>query len=336
MCWIHRLKRTSSSKYKHTLKNNSYISDSFKFMARENKLTNKNIYSHIFLLTRYVFVDVKVDKCKTLSDRLYNYIINEHKNDFELSYVVYEWYKNLLDTDKDGFPMSNSEYNMGKIKEMASLITPPKLERNKHNYLVDVGAGDCALTFIMGNYSLMKPIAVDIKDEIDWGSASEKSMCSNVRHIFYDGSNLYKSVKGKIGKEHVGMVMYNHSLHHFGSLENIEKSLTQAYKLLTNGGILFIREHDNYNNDIDINLQHIFISLRYTIDHYPKWDMNMLWNYMENFIKTYSSNFFSKKHLIDLCRTIGFKLIKAEKRKSYNYEHYKDISKTTLYAFEKI
>ena len=107
--------------------------------------------------------------------------------------------------------------------------------------------------------------------------------------------------------------MYNHSLHHFGSFENIYNSLKQSYKILQKGGILFIREHNNKSNDIDINLQHILLSLRYT----------------------YSSHFFSNKFLIKICEEIGFTLIDCKKNAQLDYIDYTDISRTYLFSFKK-
>jgi hypothetical protein len=113
--------------------------------------------------------------------------------------------------------------------------------------------------------------------------------------------------------------------------------LSQAYDLLPKGGVLFLREHDkSKTNSIDINLQHIFVSIRITIEHHQNWDLEEVWGYTEDFINSYTSHYQTKRGFIQMCETIGFKLINATLRKvSFAYQNYIDISKTTLFAFQK-
>jgi len=293
-------------------------------MTSKYSFQQKKDYLH--KLIEYCFTELSIKNYNLLTNLIYTDIHNM-KTDYDIFNRIFIFYKSLHKDDFVGYSMSVDDYIMSKIKQMESIITPFYLEKQKKSVLVDIGAGDCAISSALGKYNNMDTYAIDIKQDMDWGSSSEVSHCSHVHHLFYDGTNLIETVKNKTVKP-VRIIMYNHSLHHFGSFDNIKFSLSQSYKLLKKGGILFLREH-NLHNDISINLQHIFLSLKYTITHHPDWKFEQTWKYMEHFIKTYTSHFFMKKNIISLCKQLGFKLINISKTPKY------DISKTTLYAFIK-
>lgn len=326
-------KNVIESNYKHGIFMNSYISHA---IHKHTESTGQTKFTYIYYMLRYCFTDISTEKCKEFAHILTN-LVNKYKTDREITNSIYDFYKTLKNKNHIGFPISSNNYVKFKVSEISKTITPKLFDEQKHKVIVDVGAGDCALSYLIAESNQMYPVTVDIKSDVDWGSASSTSVCDKTHHIYYDGSNLHKAVRDEVGKKEIGIIMYNHSLHHFGSFKNITTSLEQAYSLLSKNGVLFLREHDiSRTSDIDVNIQHIFLSLRYTMDHYNHWDKNKLWEYTENFIKTYSSHFFTKHELINLCKSIGFKLVDMKYRDMpYKYENYKEISQTMLLAFSK-
>ena len=313
----------------HLIIYNNYISISFiKLFKKVDKL-----YDYTYKLIRYSFTDISINQCKIITKKLIK-MINNYENDYNILQVLYNWYTTIQKKDIIGYPGSNEDYIKYKVKNMNDVIKKENLDKLKNTVLLDIGAGDCSITKIFGKCNNMIPVGIDIKSNIDWGSAGGNA-CNDIKHIFYNGNDLKKVYEKKIKNKKLGLIMYNHSLHHFGSFENIYNSLKQSYELLPKGGILFIREHNNKSNDIDINLQHIVLSLRYTIDHYTNWNYEQLWEYLKNFIYTYSSHFFSKDFLIKICQKIGFKLINVKKNKPLEYIDYTDISRTYLFSFIK-
>ena len=63
----------------------------------------------------------------------------------------------------------------------------------KDKFLLDIGAGDCALTNVIGKKLGINVVAVDIDDDIDWSGDSEDN-CE--RKILYDGSTSLPSDLG--------------------------------------------------------------------------------------------------------------------------------------------
>jgi ubiquinone/menaquinone biosynthesis C-methylase UbiE len=314
---------------KHTIIYNNYISVSLLKLFKDNtKLKN-----YLYTLIRYSFTDINIKQSKIIINKIIK-LINNYENDNTILKNIYDWYTKIPKKDIIGFPTSNEEYIKFKVETMSKIIKKKNLDKIKNTLLFDIGAGDCTITKAFGDYNNMVSVGIDIKSDIDWGSAG-KNTCDYIKHIYYKGNDLDKVYKKKFNDKKIGLIMYNHSLHHFGSFENIYNSLKQSYKILQKGGILFIREHNNKSNDIDINLQHILLSLRYTIDHYSNWKYDQIWKYFKNFIYTYSSHFFSNKFLIKICEEIGFTLIDCKKNAQLDYIDYTDISRTYLFSFKK-
>jgi hypothetical protein len=330
--YINKTHKTNN--YNHYLHANRYISNAFHKMM-QNKGPEEQ-YDYIYYLVRYGFSDLSIDKCHEIASILLNHI-NNLSTDHQICNAIYDIYKTVKKENVDGFPMSNKDYNMAKVQEIIRTVGNSNFKKQRSKVLVDVGAGDCVLSKYLGEQNDMFSIAIDIKGDIDWRSSSEQSLCSDIAHIYYNGSNLARAVRSAAGNKDIGMIMYNHSLHHFGSIANMRQSINQAHTLLSKGGILFLREHDkSLTSDIDINLQHILLSLRYTIDNYPHWNKDKLWLYMSNFIKTYTAHFLTKDQFISMCRSAGFRLIRVNKRKfPYTQKNFRDISMTTLIAFIK-
>lgn len=323
---------TLKNNYKHNLYANSYISKAFANMMEGSSKKEQETY--LYYLVRYCFPDISLKKSHELAIILLDAIENSH-TDHEICDLIYDYCKSLGTKNRIGYPISHEEYLKMKISEIEQIITPSLLEKQKHRVILDIGSGDCSITSMFGSHAKMTPVGVDVKDEMDW-SSGKGSLCDKLTHIYYDGTNLVKAVRNEIGDTKIGIIMYNHSLHHFGNFENIKRSLKQAHTLLSSDGVLFVREHDKSQaNDIDINLQHIFISMRYRIDQHNQ-TKDDLWNYMKYYIKTYTSHFFSKTWFIQLCKSIGFKLLKTDKKQvTMPYKNYREISKTTFYSFTK-
>ena len=319
------------SNYNHTLITNSYIANAFKAMMKGQSKKAKMEY--LYYLIRYCFRNISLATSHKLATILYKGI-ESSDTDKEIITSVFRYYKSLSTSNMLEPLFTKDEYAQSKMSEMEQTITPALLKKQKGLLLVDVGTGDCSIVKEFADYSGMVPVGIDIKNETQWGK--EEDACNKITHIYYDGSDLVGSIHKRMGKKKVGMIMYNHALHHFGSPENIRHSLEQAYKLLSKNGILFLREHDNHlTSDIDINLQHIFIHMRHVIDHHKEWKEDDLWKYMNHHITTFSSHFFSKQSLLSLCKSIGFKLIQIRAKVPMPYLNYREISTTTFFAFTK-
>jgi ubiquinone/menaquinone biosynthesis C-methylase UbiE len=316
--------------YKNKIYLNCYISQSVNYITKNKSYKEK--YDYIYYLIRFCFTDWSLEKSKKLSKNIIDKIIDQ-KCDNEIYKLVIDEIKLLEKSNIIGYGMNANEYNLLKIKNMEDVITEKIFKKIKNMICVDIGAGDCTLTHLVAEYNNMYPMAVDIKNDLNWSSSFETNKCKLVNHYYYNGNNLIETIKKYSPNKLIGLIMYNHSLHHFGSLENITNSLKESYKLLKKGGVLFIREHDNNNDNIYINLLHIFLALRNIIEHNLN-RIDIIYNYMEYFTTTYTSIFFSKKYIINLCESLGFKLINYKKT-NFKYINYKDISKTTLYAFIK-
>jgi len=312
----------------HNIVINNYISIGFKKMCKK-----KNLNEYIYKLIRYSFSDINIIQSKNISKKIEK-LVNNNSNDHIIIKEIYNWYKNIPEKNKNGFTLTSEEYINTKVNYMNKIIKKKNLEKLKHETLFDIGSGDCQITKAFAISNDMIPVGIDIKSDINWGSSGTNS-CKNIKHIYYHGNNLNKMFYNKFDKK-IGLIMYNHSLHHFGSIDNIIDSLKKSFKILKKNGILFIREHNNYSNDIFINIQHIVLTIKYIIDHNPEWNFDKINKYYKKFIFSYTSHFFSKKYIIDLCEKIGFKLIDCKKNIKLDYIDYKDISKTYLYAFKKI
>ena len=336
------------NKFEHSMNINT--STNFVINAIQYCCDNKKCILHELL--EYVFYDI----CKSKRDELYKLLKNavvKQKTDLDVFFIIYNWNHSVVQNERldnpiirvNGKVISYSDYKVYEITNTIKTVIP------KNTLLVDIGAGDCALTKNVADKLGIAGVAIDIKQPIDWTSlATEQNKCLQLnetknqngivgKHIYYHGNDLIDSVKKHYPETEVGMIMYNHSLHHFGSFENIKDSLSQSFHLLRKNGVLFIREHDLTNKNISIsniylNLQHIFLQMRYMLKSNP----DTVSIRLHNFMFYYTSDFFSFKNIKSWCESIGFTFSKRVDRKTNMTNangKIPDISHTMFLAFVK-
>lgn len=282
----------------------------------------------------YTFADVKAAAVDSLVSTLKE--LPSDTSDTIVAGIIFDWYRSLTTNEKIGFAMTDKEYQLNKARNIAAVITSNMTDRQKKNLrgkaLLDVGAGDCAMTYLVAQQLQMKSNGVDIQTEIDWGgeNSSDKKTknpyMSQVDHYYvYDGSNLLAALEGKKFK----VVMYNHSLHHFPSFQDQLRSLEQAYDALEPGGFLFLSEHANCFEDDILDLSHLLLNLRYSIDKQQITSQEAAEKAIKQFKSEYQSHYFSKNMIDIMTKRFGFILHHEEIRSK------DDVAKATFYCFVK-
>ncbi|WP_010653539.1 class I SAM-dependent methyltransferase [Fluoribacter dumoffii] len=282
----------------------------------------------------YAFADIEPKAVFDLLRTLQEYPLNTP--DETCAAVIHQWYLTAGMQSKQGFAMSDKEYQMNKAARIARIITaglsPIPRESLKGKALLDVGAGDCAMTYLVSEELKMEGNAIDIQTGIDWGgeNSSDKKtkndyMSQINHHYTYDGRDLLGAVNGK----KFAVVMYNHSLHHFPSVQAQFESLKQASQLLEPGGILFLSEHANCFDDDIFDLSHILLNLRYSIDKNQIPTPKDAITAVLKFKSEYQSHYFSKNIIDAMMSRLGLTLVKEEIRSA------KDVAKATFFCFVK-
>ncbi|HHF7368290.1 TPA: class I SAM-dependent methyltransferase [Legionella bozemanae] len=282
----------------------------------------------------YTFPDIDkqmvLDFIKTLQD------LPSVTPDPEAAVLIHQWYLSVGMQNKKGFSMTDTEYQHYKSANIARIITshcsPQQKEKLKGKALLDIGAGDCAMTYLVSQHLEMEGNAIDIQTEIDWGgeNSSDKKrknhyMAQLHNYYEYDGSDLLGALKGK----KFAVVMYNHSLHHFPSFQAQLDSLKQASQILEPGGILFLSEHANCFDEDILDLSHILLNLRYSIDKKQILNPEDAMEAVSKFKSEYQSLYFSKNILDVITKQLGFTLVKEEVRSAT------DVAKATFFCFVK-
>ncbi|WP_199742193.1 class I SAM-dependent methyltransferase [Legionella qingyii] len=296
-----------------------------KSSARRNEAKN------VFL---YAFADIDQKAVFDLMKTLYAYPIDIP--DTEIAQVIYQWYLTVGMQNKMGFPMTDKEYQESKSANIARIITtglsPQNRAKLKGKALLDIGAGDCAMTYLVSKHLGMEGNAIDIQSEIDWGgenSSDKKSkndyMAQISNHYIYDGNDLLGALKEK----KFAIVMYNHSLHHFPGFQAQFESLKQASQILEPGGVLFLSEHANCFDDDILDLSHILLNLRYSIDKKQISSPEAAMKALIKFKLEYQSHYLSKNILDVIAKQLGLTLIKEEIRSVT------DVAKATFFCFVK-
>ena len=318
----------------------TFIKDAYKAIEPKYKLDELCIYT---------FIDIKLSKIDELINKIKTDITAD-QNDDNIIMTIKTWYDSITDNDKDGYQQiiidgkvySYPEY---KIKEITDTLGDDFIKTIiPNNLIVDIGSGDCQLSFDLASKLNTFVAAVDIesaKEDMEWtSSANTKSKCDDItdnrKHIIYKGDNLVEAVKAEFPNNPVKIITYNHSLHHFGSIQNIAKSISQSFQLMSNGGMLFIREHDNRKvSGAYLNLQHLFLQLNALI---KKDNIETILQKMHKFIYLYTSDFFTFDDIKKMCENIGYKFVRRIDRMSNVYfknTEFDDISKTMYISFIK-
>ncbi|WP_131794513.1 class I SAM-dependent methyltransferase [Fluoribacter gormanii] len=282
----------------------------------------------------YAFADIDQKAVFDFMKTLAEYPINTP--DPIIAKAIYQWYLTVGMENKKGFPMTDKEYQDSKSANIAHIITSHLSQKNraklKGKALLDIGAGDCAMTYLVSKHLGMEGNAIDIQSEIDWGgeNSSDKKrkndyMAQISNHYIYDGNDLLGALKEK----KFAVVMYNHSLHHFPSFQAQFDSLKQASQILEPGGILFLSEHANCFDDDILDLSHILLNLRYSIDKKQISSPEEAMKALLKFKLEYQSHYLSKNILDVIAKQLGLTLIKEEIR-SIN-----DAAKATFFCFVK-
>ncbi|KTD41468.1 class I SAM-dependent methyltransferase [Legionella parisiensis] len=282
----------------------------------------------------YAFLDIEkqtvLDFIKTLRE------LPSTTPDFEVAALIHQWYLSAGMQNRKEFSMTDTEYQHYKSANIARIITshfsPQQKEKLKGKALLDIGAGDCAMTYLVSKHLGMEGNAIDIQTEIDWGgeNSSDKKrknhyMAQLHNYYEYDGSDLLGALKGK----KFAVVMYNHSLHHFPSFQAQVNSLKQASQVLEPGGILFLSEHANCFDEDILDLSHILLNLRYSIDKKQVLTPEEAMQAVLKFKSEYQSLYFSKNILDRITNQLGFTLAKEEIRSPT------DVAKATFFCFVK-
>lgn len=282
----------------------------------------------------YAFADIEMEELVKLTKILDE--IPLETSDSEVAGIIFKWYVSVKPENKKGFAMTDKEYQYSKSGNIARILTshlsPRSIEKLKGKSLLDIGAGDCAMTYLVSQQLGMEGNAIDVQMQIDWGgenSSDQKRkndyMAKIDNYYVYDGKNLKDALKGK----KFAVVMYNHSLHHFPSFQAQFDSLKQASQILEPGGILFLSEHANCFNDEILDLSHLLLNLRYSIDKKQISTQSDAEKAIIQFKNDYQSHYFSKNLLDVMTQQLGLTLVKEEVRSS------KDVSKATFFCFIK-
>lgn len=342
----------------HDIKYNNYIYKSLNTINNNNKIL-KLIY--------YCFNNVKINYLKKLEKKIIDKInkinkinnidkLNKYVNiDEKIVNIICNWMDDIKYTDYVKYKLSDKAYIELKVNESVNIIKNDK-SLNNCTY-IDIGSGDCTLSYYIGNKLNMSIIPIDIDTNIDWdcGYNNNNNNCLP-RKILYDGMNL-KDIKEKIihkfpyeyknGKVLIRLCSYNHSIHHFNNIYNIKKNIKQTSNILMANGYIIFREH-NISSYIDytyLNLQHIFLFIKCNYKKNKNFS-NFISSY-NNYIDYFTPNYIDENFLINECYKNNLILIHKEKRKipeptnertllNNGINPYEDISKTYIYIFKKL
>jgi predicted SAM-dependent methyltransferase len=242
-------------------------------------------------------------------------VVKKASPDSHYAALVYKWYHSIDKKDVVGYP-SNMIDN--KTQDIVDMIKP---YAHKHTVLVDIGSSDCQLAKDLSSMLGMTPVSVTIPN----GHKVKRSQLDICKQI-----PAYKDmhVSGK-----VGVILFNHSLHHFKTEAAIQKALKEAYHLLEKGGVLLIRDHDS-ENDMFIDLQHVVMEMKYSTEL----PMEEYQKHMKRYVASLKTSYFNVAMMKEWCRQLGFTYMKVMKKNTNIKDVCNadiDISKTVYLCFRK-
>ena len=280
-------------------------------------------------LLKYSFIDVHSNDVLKLAESLLSLVQDSSSviSDEKIICEIYNWIAELPEAAKIGFPLSYTEYLNQKVEAIAGMIEGSIEIALENGAILDVGASDCSLVYLVGRRLNLLPYAVDIKSELEWGQGKTNHM-TNVQHVFYDGADL----KSVFPKKKFAVISYNHSLHHFPSFQAQCSSLKQDVSLLDPGGVIFLSEHDNCLDDNLLAFSHLLLSLRRNID---RGNIRSSQEAVQStiFFKKECGpiNFLSGNILSWICEELGLIPVKKQARRSGD----SDVSKSYFCSFLK-
>jgi SAM-dependent methyltransferase len=280
-------------------------------------------FKTIHNLFYYLFSNISEYKRNELAKQWMDTIVsNKPSPDSHYSKLVYDWYHSIDKKDVVGYPTTIID---NKTQDIVTLI-----QRYTHKgLLIDIGSSDCQLAKDISSLLHMKPISVTIPH----GHKTRKyqlEICQEIDKIKYDKC-FVKQIRSF--SEKVGVILFNHSLHHFGSQAAIQKALSEAYSLLEKGGVLLIRDHDS-ENDLFIDLQHVVLEMKYSSGlPFQEYQTNI-----KKFIHSFQSYYFNANIIKEWCKKIGFSYVSMLKKKTNIKDVCNadiDISNTVYLCFRK-
>jgi len=276
-------------------------------------------FKNIHNLFYYLFSNISEFKRNELAKQWMDTMVaNKPFPDSHYATIVYEWYHSIEKKDIVGYPTNIID---NKTQDIVDLIKP---YARKNTVLIDIGSSDCQLAKDISGLLDMKPISATIPH----GHRTKKYQLDICKQIV---TIPYKEVS--FIKEKVGTILFNHSLHHFSSVEAIKTALKQAYLLLEKGGLLLIRDHDS-KNDTFINLQHVVMEMKYSTEM----PVREYQEHMKKYVGSLKTSYFNVVTMKEWCRQIGFTYMKVMKKKTNIKDVCNaniDISNTVYLCFRK-
>lgn len=204
---------------------------------------------------------------------------------------------NKLRIKQQKYGVVKNIYSEERNKKSASKIyntIKPYIKNINFNSFLDFGGGNCDIAFYIGQFLNIKNVYCVDNDQwgaITWDRRKNVSFTTNINTIS-DNS--------------IDLILASHSLHHINDIE-LKNIINNFSRILTDNGILVLREHDSPDKEFDklLDLQHILfdtvIAQNITYD---------------DFLKTFYSNYKSIKEWNKLL--YNFKVKKIIKYPSIN------------------
>ncbi len=228
-----------------------------------NMLKDVNQFQNVKESFFYAFPDISKEYLIKFIADLQSLSIDT--DDSDIASLVYVWYKDVPSSELIGFEMDDHVYNDSKVSNIVDLLTPFCNTLNcftkLNKLLIDIGCGDGKLTQEVCDKLNMVPYGLDIESKVYWGNY-KKNDINDIKLHYYDGKNFPSDILNSKFK----IAMYNHSLHHFESFESQINSFKQISRLLDENGLIFIKEHDYKSSNSLLDLAHILLFLRYSIN----------------------------------------------------------------------
>lgn len=313
---------------------------------KKNKIL-KEIFSRCFYKVKEVSI---VNLMKFLQNELEKNDKASGINLHSLSIAVYDWYYQLSSSDLKSDLPKNDEYVKSKADKISKLIIkkiPQKdIELNnkfkilsyqyddnnrnhenlKNDSFLDIGCGDGSLSYFIHSQTNTNAKGVDIEHDILYG---ENSIFKN-KIKFTTYKNSLQEIPIEFKKNNL-FITYNHSMHHFGSINLISKSLAEAMDLLKQNGLIFITEHQHNLDSAILNLFHLFIHMNCLLNS-TSFGKDKFVEMVEKYSQELPNITYLSKHLIyKLAVQNGAEVIAEQKSDQTN----NDITSSTFYVLKK-